>query len=77
MFQLVLKLSFLSGVEESAQDIADDKNNVKSCNNNEIVHLNKRATVSHQEEKTSDVEHNDRKGEQKSHISAIHKGEAK
>lgn len=50
--------TFVSGVEENAQDIADDKNNVKSSNNNEIVHLNKRATMSHQEEKTSD-EHNE------------------
>jgi len=58
-------------VEERAPDIADDKNNVKSSNNNEIVHLNKSATMSHQEKKTSDVEHNDITGEQKSHISAI------
>jgi sorbitol-specific phosphotransferase system component IIBC len=62
--------TFVSGVEKNAQDIADDKNNVKSSNNNEIVHLNKRATMSHQEEKTSD-EHNEITGEQKFHISAI------
>jgi hypothetical protein len=47
-----------SGVEENAQDIADDKNNMKSSNNNEIVHMNKRATRSHQEEKTSDMGYN-------------------
>lgn len=56
---------------ENAQDIADDKNNVKSSNNNEIVHLNKKVTMSRQEEKTSDVEHNEITGEQKSHISGI------
>lgn len=51
-------------MEENAQDVADDKNNVKSSNNNnEIVHLNERATMSHQEEKTSDMEHNEITGE--------------
>jgi hypothetical protein len=64
-------------VEESSQDIADGKSNVKSSNDNEIVHVNKRATMSHREEKTSDVEHSDITGEQKSHISAIQAGEAK
>jgi centromere protein C len=47
-----------SGVVENAQDIADDKNNVESSSDNEIVHVNKRAIRS-QEEKTSDMEHNE------------------
>ena len=68
--------SFVSGVVENAQDIADDKNNVESSSDNEIVHVNKRAIRS-QEEKTSDMEHNEVTGEQKSHISAIKEGEAK
>lgn len=77
IYQLVLKLSFLLGLEEDAQDEADDKNNVKSSNNKERVHLNKRATMSQQEAKTSDIEHNEITGEQKSHMSAVHEGEAK
>jgi len=64
-------------VEESAQDIADGKSNVKSSHNNGVVPMNKRATMSHQEEKTSDVDHSDIIGEQKSHISAVQEGEAK
>jgi hypothetical protein len=64
-------------VEENAQDIADDKNNVKSSNNNGIVHLNKRTTGSHQKEETSDVQHSEITGGQKSHISAVHEGEVK
>jgi hypothetical protein len=64
-------------VEKNAQNTADDKNNVKSSNNVEIVHLNERATTSHQENKTSDVEGNEITGEQKSHFSAVHEGEAK
>jgi hypothetical protein len=63
-------------VEENAQDEAD-KNNVKSSNNKESVHLNKRATVSQQKDKTSHMEHNEITGEQKSHISAVHEGEVK
>jgi hypothetical protein len=64
-------------VEENAQDEADDKNNVKSSNNKVSVHLNKRARMSQQEEKTSDMEHSKITGEKKSHISAVHEGEAK
>jgi len=64
-------------VEENAQDVADDKNNVKSSNNNEIVHLTERATMSRQEEKTSDMERNEITGEQKSHIIAVQEGEVK
>lgn len=64
-------------MEESAQDIADGKSNVKSSNDNEIVHVNKRAAMSHQEEETYDVEHSDITGKQKSHISAIQEEEAK
>jgi hypothetical protein len=51
-------------VEENAQNIAEDKNNVKSSNDVKIVHLNKRATKIHQVEKTSDVEGNEITGEQ-------------
>jgi hypothetical protein len=64
-------------VEENAQDIADDKNNVKSSNNDEIVHPNKSITRSHQNEKTSVMQHNEITGEQKSHISAVQEGEVK
>jgi hypothetical protein len=39
--------------KKNAQNIADDKNNVKSSDDVEIVHLIKRATKSHQVEKRS------------------------
>ena len=64
-------------MEENAEVIADDKNNMKFSNNDEIIYLDKRATRSHQEKKTSDVEHNELRGEQKSHIIAVHEREAK
>lgn len=62
-------------MEKNAQNVADD-NNVKSSNNVEIVHQNKRATENHQVEQTSDMEGNEITGEHKSYISAVH-GEAK
>jgi hypothetical protein len=65
-------------VEENAQDIADDKNNVGSSNNDEIKHQNKRAKRIHQEKKTSKMEPNELPGEQKkSHVSAVSEGKAK
>lgn len=64
-------------MEENAQDIADGDDNVKSSNSDEIVHLNKRTTGSHQKEETTDVQHSEITGEQKSHISAVHEGEVR